>query len=181
MTLPNGVNLKTALKLVSCLILVLPLLAQDKPVDKPAPAKMAQSQPAGQDKSLGQVARESKKEAVKPADSKVLQNDDVAPARSSSEPTSSERKDVVQHFQDYASSHTAEETRSELQNWMHAELLKLVGNKPEDSAKTNDQLIDEAKKQAPDSDAARIEQLLKQVRDAGLLDDAPPAPDPSAK
>ncbi len=163
----------TLLKFAFCLLLNLPLLAQDKTAQKvEPPAKAAIAQPAAQEKSLGEVARESKQQPKAPA-SKVVSSDDPPATKSGTETSTQEQESVVQHFQEFASSHTQEETRSELQNWMHSELLKLLGNKPGDASKSNEQLIKEAQKQSPESDGARIEQLLQQVREAGLLDDTP--------
>jgi hypothetical protein len=162
----------TPLKFAICLLLTLPLLAQDKAAQKPEPAtKPAITQPATQEKSLGEAAREAKQQPKTPA-SKVVSSDDPPAAKSGTEASTQERESIVQHFQEFASSHTQEEIRSELQSWMHTELLKLLGNKPSDASKSNDQLIKEAQKQSPEGDAARIEQLLQQVREAGLLDDA---------
>jgi len=163
----------TPFKFVLCLFLTLPLLAQDKAPQKPdPPSKAATAQPAPQDKSLGEVAREAKQQPKPPA-SKVVSSDDPSAVKPGTETSTQEQESIVQHFQEFASSHTQEETRSELQSWMHTELLKLLGNKPSDSSKSNEQLIKEAQQQSPESDAARIEQLLQQVREAGLLDDAP--------
>jgi hypothetical protein len=163
----------TALKFVACLLLALPLMAQDKTAEKPAPAvKASEAKPAMQEKSLGEVAREAKQQP-KPSGSKVVTNDDSPTAKSGSQASSQEQQTVIQHFQEFASSHTQEETRSELQSWMHTELVKLLGNKPGDANKSNEQLIKEAQKQSPESDSARIDQLLQQVREAGLLEEAP--------
>src|SRR6266478_9506105 len=129
----------TALKFVACLILDLPLLAQDKAAEKPATAvKAAESRPAIQEKSLGEVAREAKQQ-TKPSASKVVTNDDPPATNSGSEPNSQEQQTVIQHFQEFASNHTQQETRSELQSWMHTELVKLLGNKPGDANKSNEQ------------------------------------------
>jgi len=173
-------EMTTVLKFVACLLLALPLLGQDKAPEKPtAAAKGAEPKPATQEKSLGEVAREAKQQS-KPTASKVVTNDDPPSAKPGNEASSQEQQTVIQHFQDFASSHTAEETRSELQSWMHSELLKLLGNKPGDANKSNEQLIKEAQRQSPESDAARIGQLLQQVREAGLLEESP-RPDAPAK
>jgi hypothetical protein len=161
------------IKFAVFLFLILPLLAQDKSVQTPAPtSKTADPQLALKEKSLGEVAREAKQQPKTPA-SKVVNSDDPPAAKASDEASTEEQGSVIQHFQEFASSHTQEETRAELQSWMHTELLRLLGNKPGDASKSNEQLIKEAQKQTPESDAARIDQLLQQVREAGLLDETP--------
>ena len=109
----------------------------------------------------------------------MVNSDEPSETTPGNQASTQEQNSVVEHFQEFASSHTQDETRTELQNWMHSELLKLLGNQPGDANKSNEQLIDKARKQSPDSDSARIDQLLQQVREAGLLDapsnqEAPP-------
>ena len=165
--------MRTTLALAFCLTVTLPSPAQNDAARAQAPAtKAADPQSVTQEKSLGEVARAAKQQPKAPA-AIVVDGDDVATAKPGDQSTSPEQQTVVQHFQEFASNHTQEETRSELQSWMHTELLKLLGNKPGDATKSNEQLIDDAKKQSPDSDSARIDQLLQQIREAGLLDDSP--------
>ena len=166
----------TVVKSLLCLLLSVALLAQDKPA--PKPTTVSDAQPSTQEKSLGEVAREAKQQAKTPV-SKVVNSDEPSQTTPGNQASTQEQNSVVEHFQEFASSHTQDETRTELQNWMHSELLKLLGNQPGDANKSNEQLIDKARKQSPDADSARIEQLLQQVREAGLLDapsnqEAPP-------